>query len=252
MFCIFYFLQRIPSESLEATVAAVNTITESTATEDAGGPPIDQIIRDHIDNIGTAITIDPVISSNSLVTDDRAIINDPIIPTDSIVTSDSIVTTGHMIPSDSLLNITPMDSTTTNDQPVITEHLVTNQIVTTDSSVSTEDNVLTSITGDRLTIDTIALLQHLQPSGMVVSTDNDCETIPLILDDVTFLNIGSSENMQIISLTQLDSPVIQTQVGFEVGCKVFSIFKSFVIDEEKYIYQYLNSIVPVYIINNSF
>lgn len=118
-----------------------------------------------------------------------------------VITESIDPTASNALTSDQIITINAIDSVVSTGQSETANHLISDHIVTS------EDNVLNSITADKLTIDTISLLQQFHP------TDNDGESIPLILDDVTFLNIESSgENMQIISLADLDPSIIQTQV----------------------------------------
>lgn len=222
-----YIFQEVPSDSLEATVAAVKTITETIANGSSVIPSNQLMMRNHLVKISAAETID-----NSL-TDHLGVAIDPKI-NNIIVASDTrvpISTVGdHIVPMDSIASSDPSTNATNinlvvnNNSvvPDVTNQSVTNaQLISTDITassdliVSTEENVLHSLSSESISVDTVSLLQQIQPSGIVISSENNTESIPLILDDVTLLNIElAGENMQIISLSELDSSIAQTQVRY--------------------------------------
>lgn len=83
---------------------------------------------------------------------------------------------------------------------------------TLDSAIVSTQSAPSTIPEDQINLDTTALLQQLQSSGMILTatTENDVVS-SLILDDVTLLNFDpSKDNFQIIPL--LDSGV-QLQNG---------------------------------------
>lgn len=190
---------------------------ESTTSEDPILLSNNMMITEHR---VASLTVDSAIINNSSKATGNSVVTHPIIPTnsaivqDSTISTESVVTRDCLVPTDSVITINPFDSSICADQLVTTNHLVaTNGLVSTDSTVPIDENVLTSITAEGLTIDTISLLQQFQPSRMVVSAENDSESIPLILNDVTFLNLESAEDhMPIISLSELDPAINDTRV----------------------------------------
>lgn len=199
----------MPSDSVEATVAAVNTITESIGRDDSILPPNDLMFNSSITiDTGTnsfSVNVEPSLTNVSTIPSNQKITTHPSPLTDAIVgvSPDSLDTLG---------NSTSVDPTKSINQ-FTEDHLMNvDQIVAPDLAVSSEDNVLNSLGVNPLNVETLSLLQQLQPSGMVVSNENDDGTIPLILDDVTLLNIELGENMQIISLSDLDQTVVPPEV----------------------------------------
>lgn len=191
------------SDSLEATAAAVNTIT--VTTDDLA--PDDRLITNHLVNLDQSVPENGIEGIHQALNTDSAVFTDTttVATCEQLLLSDDIVCSD-VINSDSVITINQIGA------HVADNHVDTSELVT---STTIDENVLSSLATDRLNIDAISLLQQLQPGEMMVSTEDDHDSIPLILDDVTFLNIETTEeNMQVISLTEFDPSIIQTQVRY--------------------------------------
>lgn len=209
----------MPSDSLEATVAAVNTITESIANDSSIISPSELMIRNHLVSIDNTINNDLGVAldpkSNTRVPISAVISRDHIVPMDSIVSSDQIgsanvINTDMVANNNSIVPAVTVEHSVANDDRISTHHTASSEL-----TISTEENVLNSLSSSRIGVDTVSLLQQLQSSEIVISSEHDTESIPLILDDVTLLNIElTGENMQIISLSDLDSSIVQSQVKY--------------------------------------
>lgn len=192
------------SEDVEAPVSAVDHITDHIASEDPIIIPNDLIVTDHLVTIDTSVAIDVTLvnehtkATDTIITNssnsNKSSINNASITTEPIVIQDPIIT---------------------NNSDLRCDHSVsTDQIVMNGSKVALEVSALASMTTDIISRDKISLFQQFQSNG-IVSSGKDGGSIPLILDDVTFLNIEpSEENLQIISLTELDPSLTQTEVSY--------------------------------------
>lgn len=212
-------------------MAAVNTITKPSENNNPNISPNELMVGDNLISINSSVNIDHTITDNlSIGLDSTSTINNPNIsdceshtalitadqnePISSIVSDEQMIS-AHMINTHSLVNENPPEHTLTLNRPVPTDRLVgIEHMPVSDLTSNTEDTVLNSIDANKLTADTVSLLQQLQPSEMILSSENAGESIPLILDDVTLLNIElAGDNMQIISLSDLESSLVQSQVS---------------------------------------
>lgn len=209
---------------MEATVAAVNTITDPVENVHPNISPNELMMGNNLITIDSSVNINNTVALGSSSRNDRNTIDsdshgalltaNQIEPIGSMVSNDQVIS-AHMINTDSMVNDNLTEHTLTLHQSLSNDHLVSiEHMPTSDLTTRTEDNVLNSIAANKFTTDTVSLLQQLQPSSMVLSSENDSESIPLILDDVTLLNIElAGENMQIISLSDLESSIVQSQVS---------------------------------------